>query len=665
MLGLSGTAVPFGNVWIDDILYLFSCSDTGKIQILSGKLHSPFEVIKPNSSNSPANRSRFSCCLYNTSQILLIGGDGVDLPFTDVWAFDLKTLTWRLIPTTGPPMKRRSGHRAVMSGTKAYLFGGTYGLHYCTDLAILTFDSELKSYSCKVVTQSLSPVARCGHTFTLNRGIIYLYGGISEEGILLGDFWQLEFLLFPEDPRWRGVDVKGSQVLPRMNHVSWFNSNGDFFIAGGSSAIVNSQPSTTKGDRLWNDVWCYSYNKRGEKDNKEGVWKLTSVYETPHALLGSSQLGLVAVSHREFEIVETREPFSALNWLFSGLRTRQREFGLLLADEALCLKKAKDERAALEQIDELFKQSSEKVSDEANAVYKKYLDERPLPRMESEIERLYDEVGNLTGELMKKLSGYMIDRDCFSRPVSDELAVQLALKLDESRKELDREKAERTSEGVLAREQLKFLTRGKVDIPKLDAGDYESFEIFAKGLAEKQRKFACSQFYYLQVREYQRLVDQIEVARARLERMKNSKERKGKVINRLTAEVRARRDKLSKLEQELEEQKKEANDIESAWKKHSDLVEMMKRFKSNAAGVKQEKTQVESEADQLLTKVNTESAVLGSRPVQEASERLSEKLVTLMGLIKVKTSDEANLWVELEFEEIEGLANIIAPQSDQ
>ena len=83
-----------------------------------------------NSSKGPVARASHSACIYKEKLYVFGGQDDENNKLGDLWEFDTQTSTWRqIVPKEGDYVPiPRSGHTAVVSGDRMYIFAGIYEL---------------------------------------------------------------------------------------------------------------------------------------------------------------------------------------------------------------------------------------------------------------------------------------------------------------------------------------------------------------------------------------------------------------------------------------------------------------------------------------------------------------------------------------------------------
>jgi chromosome segregation ATPase len=158
------------------------------------------------------------------SKIYIFGGQVEGFFFNDLVTFDLNALQqasnrWEtLIQNTidgGPPHGQippaRTNHSVVTWNEKLYLFGGTDGVTWFSD--VWAYDPRTNSWS-QLECIGYIPVAREGHAAALVGDVMYVFGGRTEEGNDLGDLAAFRIT----SRRWYTFQNMGPSPSPRSGH---------------------------------------------------------------------------------------------------------------------------------------------------------------------------------------------------------------------------------------------------------------------------------------------------------------------------------------------------------------------------------------------------------------------------------------------------------------
>jgi|GEM_PF-497977 len=186
------TAHPVGltDLWIYDA----ACATFKKVDV---------------SGQAPQGRAR-GMAVYDSDQdrMIIFGGryrKGAGGPYTnfnDVWALDLKTLTWKQLPTKGGgPVARSNPAGAYNPNTKEMIvFGGnssTSGLSFRPHNDVWALNLETNTWREITTSGPSKPSARLFHAATVdtkgNRLFVYAGGGANAwQGPFLRDLWVMD-----------------------------------------------------------------------------------------------------------------------------------------------------------------------------------------------------------------------------------------------------------------------------------------------------------------------------------------------------------------------------------------------------------------------------------------------------------------------------------------
>ena len=130
-----------------------------------------------------------------------------------LWAFQMKSKTWREVPTSGDTAGPRSGHVSVVHNNCMYVFGGK-SVDGMADNKLYRLD--LVSFQWEVVkVKGLRPIARDSAAGVLYKDKFYIFGGTSKPFDYLSDLWSYSF----ESKRWKHISGRGG--TPRKDHEMW------------------------------------------------------------------------------------------------------------------------------------------------------------------------------------------------------------------------------------------------------------------------------------------------------------------------------------------------------------------------------------------------------------------------------------------------------------
>ncbi|EKG11744.1 Kelch repeat type 1 [Macrophomina phaseolina MS6] len=181
------------------------------------------------------------------SRIYIFGGQVEGFFFNDLVAFDLNALQvpnnrWEvLIPNSsdgGPPPGQippaRTNHTIVTWNDKLYLFGGTDGINWFSD--VWAYDPKANAWS-ELDCIGYIPLAREGHAAAIVNDTMYVFGGRTREGTDLGDLAAFKIT----SRRWYMFQNMGPSPSPRSGHS--MTSYGKHIV------VLAGEPSSSAPDR--------------------------------------------------------------------------------------------------------------------------------------------------------------------------------------------------------------------------------------------------------------------------------------------------------------------------------------------------------------------------------------------------------------------------------
>ncbi|KAF9632539.1 Kelch repeat type 1 [Lasiodiplodia theobromae] len=181
------------------------------------------------------------------SRIYIFGGQVEGFFFNDLVAFDLNALQapnnrWEvLIPNSadgGPPPGQvppaRTNHSVVSWNDKLYLFGGTDGVNWFSD--VWCYDHKTNAWQ-ELDCIGYIPLAREGHAAAIVNDTMYVFGGRTREGTDLGDLAAFKIT----SRRWYMFQNMGPSPSPRSGH--------SMTAYGKHIVVLAGEPSSSAPDR--------------------------------------------------------------------------------------------------------------------------------------------------------------------------------------------------------------------------------------------------------------------------------------------------------------------------------------------------------------------------------------------------------------------------------
>ncbi|KAE8633334.1 hypothetical protein XENTR_v10001847 [Xenopus tropicalis] len=187
---------------------------------------SAWEVI-PQNGYVPSPREGHSMCVVKR-KIYLFGGrsdQNANECLPGIYAFDLGTLEWKKLITTGKAPSTL-WHSIATVDENIFIFGGMYHGTIMDDLSI--FNTVSESWVPIKTTGSI-PEARMGHAFATVGQQIYMFGGCSNAS----DYNTDVYILDTATLIWKLCEVKGEKPSGRKNHSFTAHHDKDIYLFGG------------------------------------------------------------------------------------------------------------------------------------------------------------------------------------------------------------------------------------------------------------------------------------------------------------------------------------------------------------------------------------------------------------------------------------------------
>lgn len=125
-----------------------------------------------------------------TIQISDPNNEDSEKSYRPLFSFNLKTQTWTHLKTKGELIKPRDEHTAVIDEhtQQMIVFGGFEEGSRTNDIVIYNLQKMVWQHV-KIAKNSKQPCPRSGHSATLFKGIMYIFGGKSGNSTKLNDLW--------------------------------------------------------------------------------------------------------------------------------------------------------------------------------------------------------------------------------------------------------------------------------------------------------------------------------------------------------------------------------------------------------------------------------------------------------------------------------------------
>ncbi|KAI0267956.1 hypothetical protein BGY98DRAFT_374637 [Russula aff. rugulosa BPL654] len=173
-------------------------------------------------------------CYHTTtmvgSKLFIFGGVIGEKTTNDMWTLDLNCLsqplweTYELTPGDEKPLPR-SGHVSVTTEDRIIIFGGYGGQHCYNDT--WSFDISTRKWTELQCTGSIPSPRHCLAAVLVD-GIMYVFGGLSEDGSCLDDLYALQLLTH----RWFKISNLGKSPRKRRYHTMASDGTRVFVLGG-------------------------------------------------------------------------------------------------------------------------------------------------------------------------------------------------------------------------------------------------------------------------------------------------------------------------------------------------------------------------------------------------------------------------------------------------
>ena len=139
----------------------------------------------------PAERQGHSMVTIDTLVYLFGGMNSSKSLLNIIHSFDPQIQEWEEEEPSNTPPPARFGHRAVVYDNKMYVFFGQGTSNALDD--IWEYDPATNEWAQIVPASSNNPVGRFDHTATLSGSVVWIAGGLDNDGMPLNDLWYYSF----------------------------------------------------------------------------------------------------------------------------------------------------------------------------------------------------------------------------------------------------------------------------------------------------------------------------------------------------------------------------------------------------------------------------------------------------------------------------------------
>jgi len=171
----------------------------------------------PSIALGPKARAMHSAVLTDDERLVIFGGFSGEFPFGDTWILHTtdKKLRWEQSAVEGEQPMARQGHCAVWYENVMYVFGGSDGNKWFSDLnALHVYQDGTPLRWSQPRALGRKPSAREGHACTVQNGILFIHGG-TNAGETVADLHQLNL----RSTVWMQPQVTGTIPAARSFHT--------------------------------------------------------------------------------------------------------------------------------------------------------------------------------------------------------------------------------------------------------------------------------------------------------------------------------------------------------------------------------------------------------------------------------------------------------------
>ncbi|XP_071146947.1 F-box only protein 42-like [Mytilus edulis] len=193
-------------------------------------------------------------CYYDKSLYVFGGCTSMNTTFNDLWRFDLARREWIRPLAMGTYPSPKACSSMVVYKDSLVLFGGwshptPYPLHQAAG-----FFYELHMYKPEVnrwyLVTSISrehPPPTAGHSASIVKDTMLLFGGSSVPGIGTNDLWRFDFI----DLTWKKIVTENKRPSPRFGQTQVTVDDQHILVIGGCGGP----------NQIFNDMWLLSMDK--------------------------------------------------------------------------------------------------------------------------------------------------------------------------------------------------------------------------------------------------------------------------------------------------------------------------------------------------------------------------------------------------------------------
>lgn len=265
-------------------------------------------------SNIITKRYSHSACVHENYMYVFGGCTSTSTTFNDLWKLDLSTRKWQRLLTMGRYPSPKAYASLVYYKRNLVLFGGwTHPSPFPLHQAWRTFN-ELHVYDIdenywnRMNNTSLDPPSMAGHSATVHKDNMVIFGGLQDYKGGSNDVWCLNLATYT----WTKKETSETKPHPRYGHSQIAVNDDHLLILGG----WGGQPNMILND----DVWMLSMVAR------VWVWSMISVRN--HQWAASHLWCHPACKVDDYVVVLSRNPDSSPTSLAYSRWTTNTQIGV-------------------------------------------------------------------------------------------------------------------------------------------------------------------------------------------------------------------------------------------------------------------------------------------------------------------------------------------------
>lgn len=450
----------------------------------------------------------------------------------------------------------------------------------------------------------------------------------------MSDLWELDFSLFPQSPKWTLIENKRVPDA-RGGHVAW--KDGGMWIAGGVDA----------SGHMRNEIWKFSDR-----------WELQSIFDCTSEIAGVDGIGLLEIGSTLQRAV-IKNTFASLDELFDRLKVKQHEYTASVKSDYEALQGMKGLDDLLRDCVRVLEKYIESGGKEKDGIVKiqQVFGEGYRAKMAQDSRLHRGSTATVIADIEKMFPEFI---EVPPSEKVEELHVQLSLKLEQARRNLETRKKERMEEIGLYKAHLQTLMNGRTTVSELDPGDYESFVRATQDFTKAGQERALGKFYRIQLRAYQVLMSQTQRARDKLKKIAEAKSKRVDMVNRLSDWLTKKFKEVLKADERLKLWTTHLEAVRGDVRQAISFLDAVKQYKTNPAAVKAKMQEIEAENAKLQTIIDMECQDLNVNR-KAAIDALLQQINALTDSVKGKTANEARPFVDNEYPKIRDMAARIVP----